>query len=270
MKYCKNFYQIKSNDTIFDSIKDEIETIGYYNLPLQDTTKIKDYAKTIKQDDIVIIGIGGSTLGTIAIYDFLKSSNSYDKSLHFLESTDPNDIKSILSKIDLNNAHFIIISKSGSTIETISIFKYISSLINIDKNNCTTEFFKPDVNRTCIYQGTCFDFLKNQDETDVDCGGLICEPCDLGKKCLFDFDCKSGFCHPVDNICALPTCNDGFKNQGEDGVDCGGPCPPCERPTLEQPITIARFLLRGCGPFPWAFVLLASVITLLIYIIGKS
>ena len=137
MRYSKNFYPIKSNETIFEDIKDEINTIGYYNLPLQDTTKIKEYAKTITKKDIAIIGIGGSTLGTIAIYDFLRKSKDYDKSLYFFESTDPMDIKSRLSKINLKNTHFIVISKSGTTIETISIFKYLSSLITISKSNCT-------------------------------------------------------------------------------------------------------------------------------------
>jgi len=28
--------------------------------------------------------------------------------------------------------------------------------------------------------------------------------------------------------CAAPTCNDGIQNQGEDRIDCGGPCPPCQ------------------------------------------
>ncbi len=137
MQYSKNFYQIKSNNEIFQSVKDEINTIGYYNLPLQDTKPIKEYAKTITKKHIAIIGIGGSTLGTIAIYNFLKKSNSYDKSLHFFESTDPMDIKSRLAKINLKDTHFIVISKSGTTIETISIFKYFSSLIIIDKQNCT-------------------------------------------------------------------------------------------------------------------------------------
>jgi len=136
MRYNKNFYQIKSNETIFDMIVNEIDEIGYYSLPTQDTTNIKQYAKTVKQKDIVIIGIGGSTLGTFAIYNFLKKSNSYDKKLHFFESTDPTDIKSRIAKIDLNNTLFIVISKSGTTIETISIFKYFASLVKITKENC--------------------------------------------------------------------------------------------------------------------------------------
>jgi glucose-6-phosphate isomerase len=137
MNYSKNFYQIKSNEEIFEALKEEVDNIGYYNLPLQDTTSIKEYAKTIDKKYIAIIGIGGSTLGTIAIYNFLKKANSYDKFLIFFESTDPMDIKARLNKIKLEDTHFIVISKSGTTIETISIFKYLSSLITIDKTNCT-------------------------------------------------------------------------------------------------------------------------------------
>jgi glucose-6-phosphate isomerase len=136
MQYSKNFYQIKSNETIFNSVKDEINSVGYYNLPLQDTTHIKEFAKSVSQKHIAVVGIGGSTLGTYAIYNFLKKSNTYDKSLHFFESTDPMDIKSRLNKLDLDDTLFIIISKSGTTIETISIFKYLSSLVMIDKLNC--------------------------------------------------------------------------------------------------------------------------------------
>ena len=137
MKYQKNFYQIKSNEDILESLKDEKEDIGYYNLPYQDTNKIKEYAKTITQKHIVVIGIGGSSLGTRAIYEFLLTSNSYDKDLYFLETTDPLNINYNLKSIDLNDTHFVIISKSGTTIETISVFKYIASLVNINSSNCT-------------------------------------------------------------------------------------------------------------------------------------
>lgn len=136
MEYQRNFYQIKSNEIIFEAIKEEINTIGYYNLPLQDTTSFKEFAKTVDQTNIAIIGIGGSTLGTIAIYNFLKKANNYDKKLHFFESTDPMDIKSRLAKLNLEDTLFIVISKSGTTIETISLFKYFHSLTKIDKNNC--------------------------------------------------------------------------------------------------------------------------------------
>ena len=136
MQYSRNFYEIKDNETIFEAIKNELPDIGYYNLPLQDTSIFKDFAKQITQKDIAIIGIGGSTLGTIAIYDFLKITNTYEKKLHFFESTDPMDIKSRLDDLNLQDTLFLVISKSGTTIETISLFKYFHTLTKIDKSNC--------------------------------------------------------------------------------------------------------------------------------------
>ncbi|MEJ5168587.1 MAG: glucose-6-phosphate isomerase, partial [Arcobacteraceae bacterium] len=56
--------------------------------------------------------------------------------LHFFESTDPTDIKLRLKKLDLKDTMFVVISKSGNTIETISIFKYFSSLVKMDSSNC--------------------------------------------------------------------------------------------------------------------------------------
>jgi glucose-6-phosphate isomerase len=137
MKYNKNFYQIKSNDEIFERIKAERETVGYYNLPYQDTAEIKSYAKTISKKHIVVLGIGGSSLGARAIYEFLMPANSYKKDLLFLETIDPLKINQCLKKVDLNDAQFVVISKSGNTIETISIFKYLNSLVEINQSNCT-------------------------------------------------------------------------------------------------------------------------------------
>lgn len=140
MKYSKNFYQIKSNEEIFEKIKEEKKHIGYYELPFLDTKNIKDFASSVKQKDIVIVGIGGSSLGTYAIHSFLQHKEN-DKKLHFLESTDPLDIKRRINKIDLSDALFILISKSGTTIETISIVKYLYSQVQLNKENtiCITE-----------------------------------------------------------------------------------------------------------------------------------
>ena len=137
MKYCKNFYQIKSNAEIFERIKAEREGAGYYSLPYQETTKIKNYVATIAKKHIVVIGIGGSSLGARAIYEFLLPSNSYDKDLLFLETIDPLEVNYSLKKIDLNETQFVIISKSGNTLETISLFKYLNLLIEINNANCT-------------------------------------------------------------------------------------------------------------------------------------
>lgn len=133
--YTHNFNPTISNEDIFNEIVQEKEYIGYYNLPFQDTAQFKEYAKSVQQSNIVVIGIGGSTFGTYAIYKYLKHSRKLDKKLIFLETTDPIDIQSKIQSIDLQDTLFIVISKSGTTVETISIFKYINSLVACDKTN---------------------------------------------------------------------------------------------------------------------------------------
>ncbi len=137
MQYKKNFYQIKSNSEIFNRIKAERESFAHYELPYQETSTIKNHSSRVNEKYIVVVGIGGSSLGARAIYDFLLTSNSYKKKLLFLETVDPLQINHQLGQIDLNDSHFVIISKSGQTIETVSIFKYLNSLIDIDSSNCT-------------------------------------------------------------------------------------------------------------------------------------
>ena len=135
MKYTHNFNPTISDEDVFGEIQKERQSIGYYNLINQDLSAYKEYAQSVKQTNIVVIGIGGSTLGTYAIYKFLKHSKDLTKKLHFIESTDPIELKSKIDAIDLLDSLFVVISKSGTTIETVSIFKYINSLVKCDKHN---------------------------------------------------------------------------------------------------------------------------------------
>jgi glucose-6-phosphate isomerase len=137
MQYSKNFYQIKSNTLIFAQLQAERQHIGYYNLPYQNVSAIESAAQGVKHQHIVVIGIGGSSLGASAIYEFLLPLNRFKKQLHFLETVDPLEINHALTKIDLLDAHFVIISKSGNTTETLSLFAYLSDLTLIDAKNCT-------------------------------------------------------------------------------------------------------------------------------------
>jgi len=137
MKYSRNFYQIKSNDEIFTIIKGEKSKIGYYNLPFQDISEIKKYCLSIKANYIVLIGLGGSSLGTKAIYEFLDPTFKYEKKLVFLDTSDPRKINNCLSKIDLTNSHFVVVSKSGKTIEVNAILKHVDNFVDINNKNST-------------------------------------------------------------------------------------------------------------------------------------
>ncbi len=60
----------------------------------------------------------------------------------------------------------------------------------LDSNGCGTEESKPAETRSCAYTPTCNDNLKNQDESDIDCGGS-CDSCSDGKTCSVDADCAN-------------------------------------------------------------------------------
>ncbi len=121
---------------LFSRIEEERLHIGYYNLPEQNIDNILEYTAHFngETENIVVLGIGGSSLGSKAIYEFLKPVKTPKRKLYFFESTDPLNIMEILSKIDLEKSHFLIISKSGTTVETISIFKYLYNIQNSPSN----------------------------------------------------------------------------------------------------------------------------------------
>jgi len=126
------------------------DIVGYYNLPKDSKVvvdKINTYATSssiIKScNTIVVIGIGGSSLGTKAIYSMLRHKYPKAKQIIFFENPDPIEISQKFSSINKDKTIFIVVSKSGSTIETISIFKAIVLFFDIDLN-------KEDKNRLIV------------------------------------------------------------------------------------------------------------------------
>lgn len=107
-------------------MNDEKELVGYYDLPALSNGIIEQISKLKKSlpnfKNIALVGVGGSSLGVKAIYEMLAYGQ---KNLIFFDNLDPFLIASNLNKISLDDTIFIISSKSGTTIETISIFKCI-------------------------------------------------------------------------------------------------------------------------------------------------
>lgn len=102
--------------------------IGYYHLPLS-SQKLVEELKTLYRDidrrfnTIAVIGIGGSSLGIKAIERLLRPSTPNAKKIVYLENSDPISILQEMKQIDKFRTLFIVISKSGGTVETLSIFK---------------------------------------------------------------------------------------------------------------------------------------------------
>ena len=85
------------------------------------------------------------------------------------------------------------------------------------------------IDNLCELLPTCSDDIKNQDETDIDCGGNTCGNCSTNESCLQNSDCSStSFCNENFACEVSPTCSDGIKNQDETDIDCGGStCEAC-------------------------------------------
>ena len=82
-------------------------------------------------DDVVILGIGGSALGPIALRTALRAHNwnalSRDERksqprLQVLDNVDPVTIAALLGRLELGRTLFVVTSKSGGTAETMSQF----------------------------------------------------------------------------------------------------------------------------------------------------
>ena len=130
----KNFRIKRSNKKIKQDIKlffKENSSILKSLKPTYKNSFNKGFTKKFKKySNIIIIGMGGSILGTESIYDFLKYK--IKKNFSFI-----NNLQSNKNFIKKKNTLNIIVSKSGNTLETISNVNII--LKKNDKNIFITE-----------------------------------------------------------------------------------------------------------------------------------
>lgn len=83
----------------------------------------------------VIVGIGGSSMGARAVYSALQRSSDNETELIFLETVSPTRIRSVLDTIteDVDSSDELLInvvSKSGTTTETITNFETLFSILS--------------------------------------------------------------------------------------------------------------------------------------------
>ncbi len=73
---------------------------------------------------VVQIGIGGSDLGPRAMYlaleNWAKQNGCFKMEARFISNVDPDDAASVLKSIDLPHSLFVLVSKSGTTLETLT------------------------------------------------------------------------------------------------------------------------------------------------------
>lgn len=133
--------QFAGSRRAFDALR-AAGTVGFVDLPCDASLldQVTSFAGRVrgKFDDVVILGIGGSALGPIALRTALRPSgwntlndkarDSYPR-LHVLDNVDPETISSLLGRLRVSRALFIVTSKSGGTAETMSQFLIVHERI---------------------------------------------------------------------------------------------------------------------------------------------
>ncbi|MDE2183064.1 MAG: bifunctional transaldolase/phosoglucose isomerase [Alphaproteobacteria bacterium] len=115
-----NVRRLWSKDASLWSGADESKWLGWLDIPTRehaDLATLDALAKKVsagRWSDIVLLGMGGSSLGAEVIRDTLKPAGAH---FHILDSTDPDEIGTLDEKIALATTLFIVASKSGSTLE---------------------------------------------------------------------------------------------------------------------------------------------------------
>lgn len=79
---------------------------------------IERFSEENTMKNIVVVGIGGSFLGTACLHKALKHLKKTDKSLFFVSNVDPLEIQGVLDQVKLDDTLFIVISKTFTTVET--------------------------------------------------------------------------------------------------------------------------------------------------------
>ncbi len=109
---------------------------GYAFLTLPDAEanlkKIKKYVKEQEKNNwknIVVLGIGGSALGSIAVRDALKSEFSKGPKLYVLDNIDPAYTAELLDNLNLSRTLFVVISKSGTTTEPMIQYGLVKEIL---------------------------------------------------------------------------------------------------------------------------------------------
>jgi glucose-6-phosphate isomerase len=121
--------------TVWKSAPDEITNrLGWLDAPAKTLVKIKYIRDAIEPvikggvTDVVLLGIGGSSLAAEVFNKIFRSKAGYPR-LHILDTTDPFSIFQLTQRLKPELTLFIVSSKSGSTLEITSLFKYFYNLV---------------------------------------------------------------------------------------------------------------------------------------------
>lgn len=153
-------------------------------LAKRELDKLKQFCSDIDKSgaftDIVLVGIGGSDLGPEAIYVALQKFQRPNRRAHFISNVDPDNAAFVLNGLDLAKTVVVVISKSGTTLETMTNEELVRSYflkkgLNADQHFISVTGEKspmdnPKKYRACFY---IWDFVGGRYSATSMVGGVL-------------------------------------------------------------------------------------------------
>lgn len=124
-----------------DVVADGVNKREFY---IKEQKRIAEFAEKIhsgkilnekgeKFTSVCQIGIGGSDLGPRAMYlaleNWAKKNNEFKMDAHFISNVDPDDAAAVMNSIDSAKTIFILVSKSGTTLETLTNEQFVKNFL---------------------------------------------------------------------------------------------------------------------------------------------
>ena len=122
-------------------VADDVDKRAFY---VAQQEKIAEFANKVHAGEItnaagekfttvVQIGIGGSDLGPRAMYlaleNWAKKNNTFKMEAKFISNVDPDDAAGVLNSIDVAHSIFVLVSKSGTTLETLTNESFVKDAL---------------------------------------------------------------------------------------------------------------------------------------------
>ncbi len=122
-------------------VADGVDKRGFY---VEQQRKIAELADKVhsgqitnaageKFTTVVQIGIGGSDLGPRAMYlaleNWAKANHTFKMEARFISNVDPDDAAAVLNTIDVEHSLFVLVSKSGTTLETLTNESFVKDAL---------------------------------------------------------------------------------------------------------------------------------------------
>lgn len=124
-----------ARDALWGRKSNPAEFLGWIELP-QDTQALRQVLRYRQAnpwvEDLVVLGIGGSALGAQAVSAALGQG---PVRLHFVDNVEPEPILQLLRNLDPHNTLVNVISKSGSTAETMAAFLVFRQWLELGTTN---------------------------------------------------------------------------------------------------------------------------------------